>query len=224
MYERSFGPDHRFGHDTIAACARLGWLEPIKVEGDGFYSAGSDTRYLVLSVDGTAALGRLTDVDFEVQTNKPSVAGEAARVLRALAARHPWPEWIFLPEAPVYVGRPPGVVHVDALALSCWFTKGYPLVGYEVKVSRSDFKTELRKPEKTALSASMCSAFYFAAPHGLLRPEEIPAPYGLVVVFDSGRSRIVKRCKLERPEPTWGFVATLARRIVGQETAGEERT
>jgi hypothetical protein len=49
----------------------------------------------------------------------------------------------------------------------------YARVGYEVKVSRSDMRAELLDPGKRALAVAMCHEFYFAAPAGLLRDNEL---------------------------------------------------
>jgi hypothetical protein len=49
----------------------------------------------------------------------------------------------------------------------------YPRVGYEVKASRSDLRTELLAPGKRAKSVALCHEFYFAVPTGLLKPEEL---------------------------------------------------
>lgn len=79
--------------------------------------------------------------------------------------------------------------NIDLLAFSAWRNpKGttggipYPIVGYEVKVSRGDYRRELRSPYKRAGAVSFCTSFYFAVPDGLLKPEEIawkPEPWTL---------------------------------------------
>jgi hypothetical protein len=221
-YSRSFAPVEHFGRLTISSCARLGWLRRVPGPADDrLYGSDTNVSYFVLSDDGAKALAKLQPVDFE-QKPRPSVAGEAGRVKRALGNRHARPEWVFLTEAPVFVAHHgvggPVVQHVDALALNCWYTKHFASVGYEVKVSRSDFLNELRHPAKTAASARYCSAFYFAVPSGLVKPTEVPDPYGLVVVGPKGGTRIAKRSTLERPEPTWGLLAFLLRRILDEET------
>jgi hypothetical protein len=49
----------------------------------------------------------------------------------------------------------------------------YPRVGYEVKVSRSDFRHELLHPGKRAAAVAFCNEFYLATPKGLLSAEEV---------------------------------------------------
>lgn len=60
---------------------------------------------------------------------------------------------------------------VDLLALNAW--QKADVVGYEVKVSRSDMRGELLRPDKRAAAVAMTTEFYFAVPAGLLTAEEI---------------------------------------------------
>jgi hypothetical protein len=58
-------------------------------------------------------------------------------------------------------------------ASGCASRTRYPRVGYEVKVSRSDYRAEIGNPYKRSTARAMCHEFYFAVPAGLLKPEEI---------------------------------------------------
>lgn len=79
--------------------------------------------------------------------------------------------------------------NIDLLAFSAWRSpKGpgagipYPIVGYEIKISRGDYRRELRSPYKRAGAVSFCTSFFFAVPDGLLKPEEVawkPEPWTL---------------------------------------------
>lgn len=60
---------------------------------------------------------------------------------------------------------------IDMLALNAWSKAD--VVGYEVKVSRSDMRGELLRPDKRSASVAMTTEFYFAVPAGLLTPAEI---------------------------------------------------
>jgi len=96
----------------------------------------------------------------------------AAEVKDALRTRHP-----ALAE---YGGPGPWTcleewANIDLACFSAWSSAKPPIVGYEVKVSRSDYRRELLKPGKRELAVSACHAFYFATPKGLLTKEE-PAP------------------------------------------------
>jgi hypothetical protein len=65
---------------------------------------------------------------------------------------------------------------IDLLAFNAWAGGGgpkYGRVGYEVKVSRSDYRREVLEPGKRALAVAFCHEFYFAVPKGLLKPDEV---------------------------------------------------
>jgi hypothetical protein len=60
---------------------------------------------------------------------------------------------------------------IDMLALNAWSKAD--VIGYEVKVSRSDMRGELLRPDKRSAAVAMTTEFYFAVPAGLLTPAEI---------------------------------------------------
>jgi hypothetical protein len=64
-------------------------------------------------------------------------------------------------------------------------------VGYEIKVSRSDFLRD----DKWQEYLPVCTSFYFAVPHGLITPNELPEGIGLIYCSDTGVLTIIKRAK-----------------------------
>lgn len=78
---------------------------------------------------------------------------------------------------------------IDLYAVNLWPSKGCHLLAYEVKVSRSDFLSELKHPEKRAQALRISTEFYFATPQGLVQPDEIPEECGLVEVRYGPRGR-----------------------------------
>lgn len=95
--------------------------------------------------------------------------------------------------------------NVDLLAFSAWRSAKPPIVGYEVKVSRSDYRRELLKPGKRALAVESCWQFYFAVPKGLLTKEE--KAYVEPEHFEDGsafvRQECPSNCRRASREP-WG--------------------
>ena len=79
--------------------------------------------------------------------------------------------------------------------------------GYEIKVSRNDF----RRDDKWQNYLPLCSDFYFVCPWGLIQPEEVAAPAGLMWVAKTGTRLWVKRKaarrQVEIPEILWRSVA-----------------
>jgi hypothetical protein len=55
-------------------------------------------------------------------------------------------------------------------------------IAVEVKVTRSDFLTDVRDPAKQTTWRSLTHRHAFAVPAGLVRPEEVPADSGLLYV------------------------------------------
>lgn len=98
----------------------------------------------------------------------------AADVKAALRRRHP---------AIVELGAGPWTtleewMGIDLLAIAAWSKPpparcNHARIGYEVKVSRSDYRRELLKPHKRVLQVGFCHEFYFAVPEGLLHADEI---------------------------------------------------
>lgn len=68
-------------------------------------------------------------------------------------------------------------MNIDLLAVCAWASwRGVPRharIGYEVKVSRGDYKRELANPYKRAGAVAFCHEFYFATPDGLLKELEV---------------------------------------------------
>jgi hypothetical protein len=97
----------------------------------------------------------------------------AAEVKDALRRRHPAVDQLGGPGPWTCVEE---WMNIDLLAVSAWalvrpFPR-YARVGYEVKVSRGDYKRELARPAKRAAAVAFCHQFYFAVPYGLLDPRE----------------------------------------------------
>jgi hypothetical protein len=94
----------------------------------------------------------------------------AAEIKAALRRRHPAlsaggfvGEWTCLEE----------FHDIDLLAFSAWSSRQYRRVGYEVKVSRADYRRELLKPYKRVGAVAWCHEFFFAVPDGLLSAAEL---------------------------------------------------
>lgn len=120
------------------------------------------------------------------------------QVVEALKARHPndTGDWASFVEAFGYIDFFAFMLirtHKD-------YVKGERLA-YEIKVSRSDLRSELNDTKKRIRALKRSHRMYFAIPHDLLSVEErapggrqkqgglyIPEECGIVLVFDDGRS------------------------------------
>lgn len=66
---------------------------------------------------------------------------------------------------------------------------------HEVKVSRADFLADVARPEKRSGYAQLAEVLYYAAPAGIIRPEEVPDGCGLIVEVSEGVFKVEKRAK-----------------------------
>ena len=149
-------------------------------------------------------------------------------LLAALRARYAPPEWYLVSEvanATGYLGKGRST-YVDALAISAYPSgeTGAELHGFELKVSRPDWRAELKDPGKADEVRRFCDRWWLVVPapaDAILEDEELPPGWGLMVVTKGKAVAKVKAPRLhmphERPPLPRGFVASMVRR------ASEER-
>lgn len=100
---------------------------------------------------------------------------------------------------------------IDAVALGIWPSTGYEIIGIEVKVSRGDFKEEMKKPEKAQALMRFCSRWFLACPAKLVKPDELPRTWGLLEL-KKGQLKQTVPAPLLDPEPiTPGFMMAVLR-------------
>lgn len=108
-----------------------------------------------------------------------------------------------------------GRVFADALAFGLWPSHGHPVEGIEIKVSRSDFLSEMAKPAKSQPVFQYCDRWWLAVPKGLVDPGEVPDTWG---ILELKGDRLVTRKKAPKLQPApmpRTFVASLLRRHAG---------
>ncbi len=100
-------------------------------------------------------------------------------------------------------------------------TKPWTRFCVEIKLSRSDFAADKRKPLKQRRARMIANKFYYLTPQGILKPDEVPLWAGLAEarLEPSPHIRVVTEAPwMETSAPTWRFVAQLARRAARMET------
>lgn len=104
-------------------------------------------------------------------------------------------EWAFLTEVPLRTPDRHGredrwsgnTRTIDVMLARTWASGvGFRRIGVEVKVSRADYRNET--PAKREPVEHAAHQTYYATPAGLLRPEELPAGWGLFEVYADERS------------------------------------
>lgn len=149
-----------------------------------------------------------------------AVAGKnmsADSVFEALKDRYPKNAYALLEQ----VGNATGYGtsrHIDAIAMSLWPSRGLYLEGIEIKVSRNDFRREIKDPMKAEELATFCDFWWIAAPAGVVPVDQLPPNWGLLEVTP-GKCKIVKQAVKLTPKPiTKEFFAALLRRVYAADT------
>ncbi len=135
----------------------------------------------------------------------------ATDVRKALRVRYCPPEWCLCEEVANASGAGPQA-YADAVAFSIWPSRGYGLQGFEIKVSRSDFLAEMRKPAKADAVGAYCDQWWLVTPPRLVDPAEIPPTWGLMEMTGAGL-RVKQQAPRQEPKPlNRAFAAALVRR------------
>lgn len=104
-----------------------------------------------------------------------------------------------------YFPDPQGLLKFDGLAITKSYTKPN-IIGYEIKVSRSDFKQD----SKWHLYLQYCNEFYFVVPTGLVKKEELPDNVGLIYYNpDTKALRTVKKAQyrlIDKPVGVYEYI------------------
>lgn len=99
----------------------------------------------------------------------------------------------------------------DALVVSLWPSRGVWFAGVETKVSRGDWRRELKDPEKSSEIQRFCDYWWVAAPVGVVELGEVPETWGLVEV-DGAKCKVTKQAPKLTAEPlSAAFVAAVLR-------------
>ena len=131
--------------------------------------------------------------------------------------------WAFISQVP----NATGMAHsrtCDGLAMSLWPSKGLHLHGFEVKVSRSDWLSEIQDLSKSFAFSRYCHYWWIVAPKGIVKLEELPEQWGLQEVTASDNIRVKKPASLLTPELVGPeFLAGLFRSVHRAGTESEIR-
>ena len=118
---------------------------------------------------------------------------------------------------------------IDSWSIQAEPSKKHERVAYEVKVSRADFRADMRKPQKQRPARLVSNRFFYVSPEGLIKPAELPVWAGLLEVREVslyGERSLelvptVAAPLFETEPPNWSFVVSLVRHAAKH--AGTER-
>jgi hypothetical protein len=141
-----------------------------------------------------------------------------------LLKRYAAPEWATLTELSAGVGSMGPDRRADVVSFNCWPSKGCVRLAFEIKRSRADFMREVDDPGKRAWLEKYFHQTYFVVVPGIVKEDEVPEGWGLLVATKSGDKLIRRKAARHREAPDLPeFLALSAiRRLVGEAQA--ERT
>lgn len=120
--------------------------------------------------------------------SRPITEGDIAHLLRKKYSSDRG-EWAFMGG----VRNATGVTNItriaDAMAFNLWPSRGLEVLGFEIKTSRADWKTELAKPDKAEVIARHCDRWWIVAPTNVVQLDELPSTWGLMEVW--GEEKLV---------------------------------
>jgi len=143
----------------------------------------------------------------------------SGEVIEALRPAYPANAYAFLTE----VGNSTGFRcnrHADVIVMSLWPSRGLEIIGMEVKVSRSDWLSELNNPEKAEVIFDKCDRWYLVVgDENIVKDGELPKGWGLMVPKKDGlRTKVAATVKEPEPEPNRAFIAAVLRQCCSQLT------
>lgn len=100
----------------------------------------------------------------------------------------------------------------DAVAMNLWPSRGAAVHGFECKVSRADWLSELRKPEKADPIARFCEYWWIVAPKEIIKPGELPETWGHLYPRGNSLHIAVKAPKLNAQPLDKLFIGAMLRR------------
>ncbi len=100
----------------------------------------------------------------------------------------------------------------DGLAMSLWPSRGMEVEGFEIKVSRSDWQSELKNPGKAEPICRFCDRWWIVTPDAdIVRPGELPPTWGLLIADAKGLRAKVDAPRLTASPLDRNFVAAVLR-------------
>ena len=103
---------------------------------------------------------------------------------------------------------------IDIFVISCYPTKNWHKIAYEIKRTRADFFEEIKRPLKRQPALFFSNQFFFVTPPDLIKTEEIPQEAGLIEVNENGYCDVRLAAPYrEAYPPVWPLFASIARRL-----------
>lgn len=115
---------------------------------------------------------------FDIPEKKSGEKITSADLLKMLAVKYPSPEYGLFSQCRNATGYA-ACRSADAVVMSLWPSRGFQLIGFEIKVSRSDWLSELKKPQKAEPIFQYCDKWYLVtSEENIVQGDELPLTWG----------------------------------------------
>lgn len=158
--------------------------------------------------------------------SKKAVGFTALNLKERVKRRHPLDKgWFTVTELCPVSGMGGSAGRMDAAAVCLYTSRSFAVHGFEVKVDRSDWLTELNDPSKNSLGLEEVDYWWIVAPStDVVRVSELPKRWGLYTC--SGRGlRVTRRAERLKDEDTGfsrAFVVSLLWKVTRFKTPNAE--
>jgi hypothetical protein len=211
-YEYRGSPKHRkrIRPATVDALMYEGWVSEWK--GDNSWEQGYQ-----INESGIEVIKDWEDKDYEGLGNE-NADMSAADILSALKSHYSI-EKDFNDRSKYFLvtelSNVDATRRIDLFLFQRWMRAGNNLrITFEIKVVRSDFINEMKKPDKREFGLSISNLFYFVTPEGLIDRGELPVEAGLIEVTESGDVDIVIEAPMrDSVPPTWGLISRMLKDV-----------
>lgn len=130
----------------------------------------------------------------------------AKDIKEALKQRYFQPEYELMFEVEGDHGR-----RADAIAMCMWPSRRNHIFGFEIKISKSDLKRELNKCAKAESCENHCNYWMLVVPDGIIDDKMIiPENWG-IILFKSGKLKILRKPAYKEAHMTAFWAAMLLR-------------
>jgi hypothetical protein len=134
----------------------------------------------------------------ETMKERPINASELLKLLTAMFCP---PSYALISEVRDGTGYATAGRSMDAMAFGLWPSRGLEIIGFEMKISRSDWQRELKQPEKAEAFYKYLDRWYIVAgDESIVRAEELPRGWGLIVAKGE-KLKFIVPCEVKKAKP-----------------------
>ncbi len=110
--------------------------------------------------------------------SKPERFYDSDQIQKLIEKRYPAPAFTILTELRDSTGWAGAGRSADAVVFGTWPSRGFQIIGIEIKSYRGDWMKELKSPEKADSIGKYCDEWWIIASEGIVKIEEVPKSWG----------------------------------------------